>query len=118
MEYRIEMSDAALADVEKSYLFYKQYSEETANIWFKGLVEVINSLKVFPNRCPIASEARSFFVEIRQLIYGKGSKQHKILFGVSIDEKTGENIVTIYRVRHSFQNYLKDLEFLGIEDEE
>lgn len=118
MEYRIKITNAALVDAEKSYLYYKKDSEEMANIWFKGLVAAINSLEMFPNRCPIVPESRSFFIEIRQLVYGKGAKQHRILFGVSIDEKTDENVVTIYRIRHSFQSYLTDLEILGENYEE
>lgn len=118
MEYRVDISRPALADSEKFYLYLKSESEEIANVWFKGLVEAVKSLKMMPNRCPIAPEARSFVIEIRQLLYGKGNKQHRILFGISVDENTGENVVLIYRIRHSSQGYLEDLEILGGKNEE
>lgn len=80
MAYRVEISRPALEDAEKTYLWLKIKSEERANQWFKGLVEATNSLKNFPNRCPIAPETRSFLIEIRQLLYGKGQYQYRIFF--------------------------------------
>ena len=72
MTYRIDMTDSALRDAEKHYLWLHNESEEVANKWFKGLVETINSLQSFPNRCPIAPENNTFLIEIRQIFYGKG----------------------------------------------
>jgi plasmid stabilization system protein ParE len=112
MTYRIEMSRPALLDAEKHYLWLKNESEEAANKWFKGLVEATNSLQNFPNRCPIAPESRSFIIEIRQLLYGKGKNQFRIIFGVSVDERTNEDVVLIYRIRHASQKYLSDLEII------
>ncbi len=68
MEFRIEMSLAALRDAEKSYVHFTKESKEFADKWFKGFVEATNSLRSFPHRCPIAPEMRHFFVEIRHLI--------------------------------------------------
>ncbi len=112
MTYRVEMSRPALTDAENAYLWLKAESEELANEWFRGLVEAVNSLENLPNRCPIAPESRSFLIEIRQLLYGKGKNQFRIIFGVSIDEKTGRNMVLIYRIRHGSQKYLNDLEII------
>lgn len=106
------MSRPALLDAENYYLWLKSESEDAANKWFKGLVEAINSLEVFPNRCQIAPESHSFIIEIRQLLYGKSKNQFRIIFGVSVDEKTGEDVVLIYRVRHTSQKYLSDLEII------
>ncbi len=112
------MSRPALLDAENTYLWLKIESEERANEWFKGLVEKVNSLKNFPNRCPIAPESRSFLIEIRQLLYGKGRHQYRIIFGVSVDEKTGEDMVLIYRIRNASQQYLSDLEIMGESNDE
>jgi plasmid stabilization system protein ParE len=118
MAYRVEISRPALEDAEEAYLWLKIESEELANQWFRGLVGATNSLKNFPNRCPIAPETRSFLIEIRQLLYGKGKHQYRILFGISVDEKTGEDTVLIYRIRHSSQQYLKGENILGESDYE
>ena len=40
-------------------------------------------------------------MEIRQLLYGKKGHAYRILFGLSFDESAGEDVVRIYRVRHS-----------------
>ena len=113
MAYRIEISRPALLDAENYYLWLKNKSEDIGNNWFRGLVETVNSLQNFPNRCPIAPESHSFIIEIRQLLYGKGKNQFRIIFGVSVDDKTGEDIVLIYRIRHASQKYLSDLEIIG-----
>lgn len=113
MAYRVEISRPALEDAEEAYLWLKNESEELANKWFKGLVEATNSLKNSPNRCLIAPETRSFLIEIRQLLYGRSKYQYRILFGISVDEKTGEDLVLIYRIRHSSQKYLEGNEILG-----
>lgn len=118
MTYRVEMSRPALKDAENAYLWIKGESAERANEWFRGLVEAVNSLKNFPNRCPIAPENRSFVIEIRQLLYGKNKNRFRIIFGISVDEKTGENVVLIYRIRHGSQKYLSDLEIIGENDDE
>lgn len=118
MTYRVDISRPALMDAEEIYLWLKIESEERANKWFKGLVETINSLENFPNCCPIAPETRSFLIEIRQLFYGKGKHQYRILFGTSVDEETGENVVLIYRIRHSSQRYLEGIQNLGDSNDE
>lgn len=119
MAYRVDISLPALSDAENAYLRIKEESPEKAVDWYKGLLEAIYSLENFPNRCPIAPEAGAFVIEIRQLLYGKRKRQYRILFGISIDEQTGENLVLIYRIRHSAQKYLEGLEILGEgEDEE
>ncbi len=118
MTYRIDISRLAFLDAENVYLWMKTNSEERANQWFKGLVEATNSLKEFPNRCPIVSEGRSFLIEIRQLIYGKGRQQYRIIFGVSVDEQTGEDVVLIYRIKNASQKYLSGLEILGESNDE
>lgn len=118
MKYRIDISRPALTDAEKTYLWLKEESEEIANKWFKDLVKTINSLQNFPSRCPLAPETRSFLIDIRQLLYGKGKQQYRILFGISVDEKTAEDVVLIYRIRHSSQKYLDGIEILGRKNDE
>lgn len=113
MQYRVDISPSALRDAEKSYLRFREQSPEKAVKWYKGLIEAIYSLENSPARCSIAPETRAFVIEIRQLLYGKNRQQFRILFGLSIDSKTGEDVVLIYRIRHSAQKYLEGLEILG-----
>jgi len=112
------MSRPALLDAENAYIWLKSDSEEYANTWFAELIAATHSLAKFPNRCPIAPESRSFLIEIRQLLHGKGRQQYLIIFGVSVDEETGEDIVKIYRIRNASQSYLNDLEIIGESNDE
>ena len=117
MTYRVDISQPATADAENAYLWIRLESPEKAALWFEGLIEAVNSLKEFPERCALAPESRAFLVEVRQLLYGTRRQQYRILFGISIDPETDEDVVLIYRIRHSAQRHLEGLEILGeIED--
>ncbi len=118
MIYRVEISQPATADAEQIYLWIRAESVEKAETWFRGIWKAVISLEKFPERCPLAPESSAFLVEVRQLLYGKRRQQYRILFGISIDPETGENVVLIYRIRHSAQLYLQGLEILGETEEE
>lgn len=93
-------------------------SEGTADGWLGELLSAIGSLEPMPLRCPIAAETRSFLIEIRYLVFGDRAFQYRIIFGVSTDEKSGDGVVTIYRVRNSRQRPLSDSDLFGELDEE
>ncbi|MDK2409739.1 type II toxin-antitoxin system RelE/ParE family toxin [Aphanizomenon sp. PH219] len=59
------------------------------------------SLKKFPNRCTIASEAKVIGGEVRQLWIGK-QRKYRVLFVVE------EDVIAILHVRHSRQSYLSE----------
>lgn len=113
MTYRVNISEPAAKDAENAYLRIRTESPEKASAWFQGLLKAIMSLEKFPERCTVAPESRAFLVEVRQLLYGKRRQQYRILFGVSINPDTDENVVLIYRIRHGAQRYLEGLEGLG-----
>lgn len=113
MAYRVDISQPAATDAENAFLWIRAESEQRAAAWFRGLLKAVNSLEKFPERCPVAPESRAFLIEVRQLFYGKGRQQYRILFGISIDPDTDQNVVLIYRIRHGAQRYLEGLEILG-----
>lgn len=117
MAYRVDISPPALADAESAYLWIKERAPEKAGEWYEGLLEAVFSLENLPTRCALAPESQEFSIEIRQLLYGKRGSVYRILFGVSYDPETQENVVRIYRIRHSAQRNLKDLELFGEEEE-
>lgn len=118
MAYRVDISRPALLDAENIYLWIKATSQELADRWFLGISTAIRSLEKFPNRCPIAPESRSFVIEIRQLLYGKGPHQCRIIFGVTVDDDTGEDMVLIYRIRNTRQQYLDVMDIISESDPE
>ena len=69
--------------------------------WFNGLIDAINSLELYPLRCPIAPESDEFEEQIRQLLYGKRGRAYRILFTVA-----GET-VRVLHVRHGARQWLE-----------
>ena len=107
MAYLVEISPAALNDVEAAFLRLRKESPSYADEWFNRFLEVIDSLEKFPNRCPLAPENEELEIDLRQLVYGK----YRILFLVTPTSKNHDGIVQILRVRHQAQERLKSQDF-------
>ncbi len=118
MAFRIDISPRAEADIEDAWNWIRSRSEVAVAQWLSDFEFSLRSLREMPNRCPIASETHAFLIEIRNLIFGPGSLQYRIIFGVSVDERSGEDVVTIYRVRNSRQRPLSGTEIFGDYDDE
>jgi plasmid stabilization system protein ParE len=102
MEYQVEITDVALAEAEEAYLWMmEQLSPDTAEKWFDGLIDTIESLNKSSKRCSLALENEVFLEEIRQLLYGKGRNTYRILFTVS------EQVVYILHIRHTARQFLE-----------
>lgn len=113
MVYRVDISDQANEDIDEALTWIARHSETSANKWLQALLAAFTSLEQMPNRCPIAPEANGLLIEVRYLIFGEYTLQHRIIFGVSVDDRSENGIVTIYRVRNSRQRPLTGLELLG-----
>src|SRR5688572_23052619 len=96
-EYRVIISDDALADVRKflHYIAVDQESPQTAERWWRKALARIDSLAAMPQRCPYAPENEHSVLMIRMLIVDR------CLFLYHIDEKT--KAVRILRFRHGSQ---------------
>ena len=114
MEYRVETSDEAEAELDAAYLFFLQKSPDAAMRWYTSARAAIASLSTFPRRCPLARENASYpGNEIRQLLYGTGRSAYRILFTVFDDD--GEIRVLQFRhgARQPRQQAQKDQEDNG-----
>ena len=118
MAFRIDISPLAESDIEEAWNWIRGRSEVAAAKWLADFELSLQSLRQMPNRCPIASETHSFLIEIRNLLFGHESLQHRIIYGVSVDEKSDKDVVTIYRVRNSRQRPLTGREIFGDYDDE
>ena len=107
MTYRVDISPSALQDAEDAYLWLKERSPDRAGQWYEGLLETIFSLENYPERCPVAPESADIGKEIKQLLYGKRGRVYRILFGITRDETTGEDVVRIFRIWHSTRRRIK-----------
>ena len=101
MLYRVDISPSALQDAEDAYLWIKRRAPGRASAWYEGLLEAINGLERMPARCPVAPESEDLGITIRQLLYGKKGNAYRILFAIGYDDSTGEDVVRIFRIRHS-----------------
>jgi len=101
MAYRVDISPSALQDAEDAYLWIKKRSPGRAGVWYEGLLEAIYGLEHMPARCSIAPESKDVGITIRQLLYGKKGRTYRILFAIAYDDSTHEDIVRIFRIRHS-----------------
>lgn len=95
MDFRVELSDQAQADIARIYDWLRsQRAGDAGERWFVGLRAAIDSLANLPARCPLAPENRDSPVEVRQLLYGHRPHVYRILFAID-----GE-VVHILHIRH------------------
>lgn len=101
MQCGVEITDAALADVENHLRFLLEDRREplAAERWWNGVLDAVRSLESMPSRCPVIPEQKHFARELRHLIYGS----HRIIFF------TTENKVTIVRIYHGARRPLRGL---------
>ncbi|HKP86567.1 MAG TPA: type II toxin-antitoxin system RelE/ParE family toxin [Blastocatellia bacterium] len=101
MAYRVDISPSALQDAEDAYVWVKEHAPSRAGAWYEGLLKAIYSLENLPTRCSIAPESKDIGITIRQLLYSKKGSVYRILFAVGHDDATGEDVVRVFRIRHS-----------------
>ena len=103
MTYRVRITPTALVDAEEFYLWILENSPVNAAKWFNGLFGAIDTLASMPRRCPVAPETEIVGQEIRCFLY---RKKYRILYGVE------EEIVRIFHIRHTTQQWMTREEFL------
>ncbi|MCW5768475.1 MAG: type II toxin-antitoxin system RelE/ParE family toxin [Phycisphaeraceae bacterium] len=74
-----------------------QGSPAGAHRWLDAIETAINSLRSFPERCPLAPESEDVGTEIRQLLFAS----HRVLFVIK-----GNEVHVLY-VRHTAQRRLR-----------
>ena len=109
MNYRVEVTSTAKADVAEAYLWISGHSAVRAARWFNRLMEAAASLEAHPERCPLAPESEAAGREIRQLLYGKRNSIYRILFEVRGDT------VYVLHIRHGARRTLEPHE-LNLDD--
>lgn len=103
MNYRVEISLAALAEIDQALAWLVEQSRPAAARWHAGLRRAIETLRTHPRRCPLAPEAALFEQEIRQLLYGRRRSVYRILFEIRDEEQ----VVNILHVVHGAREYLR-----------
>ncbi len=109
MKFRVEVTESAQAQIEKYYDWYQENIPSFATPWLSKLFEALDTLRQFPNRCPLSPEHDEFREEVRQLLYGKRRNAYRILFTVQDD------IVYVLHIRHHAEARLTAEEIYGEE---
>ena len=84
----------AQEDIAEAHRWLAERDSEAADRWFNSLYDKLDSLEMFPERCPLAPESQFFSAEIREAFHGRRQHKYRILFTVTEDE------VHILHVRH------------------
>jgi plasmid stabilization system protein ParE len=91
MRYRVVVPPEAAEELDEVVGWIARQAPENAIRWYERLLDSIRSLADFPQRCPVAPEAASVGMEIRQLLFG----DYRILFTIS------GKVVQALHVRHA-----------------
>jgi plasmid stabilization system protein ParE len=103
MAYRVELAARAARDLEILYEEKHVAESQTAARWFNGLEEAVHALADYPERCPMAPEARRMKRKIRHLLYGNKPHIYRVVYDIDERRKT----VWILTIRHGARRQLK-----------
>src|SRR5688500_11889267 len=99
--YRVELTEAAEAEVDSAYLYRLRYSPESAHQWHTEFLRAISSLEQLPHRFPpVESQVPDF--SIRRMMIGRGGSQCHAVFRIIEPQNGEEGIVRILHVRSAF----------------
>jgi toxin ParE1/3/4 len=103
MTYLVEFAARAVRDLEILYAEKNVAESHAAAHWYTGLEQAVGALATYPNRCPVAPEARKAKRKLRQLLYGKKPHVYRIIY--EVDEV--HQAVWVLHIRHGARRTLK-----------
>jgi toxin ParE1/3/4 len=103
MTYIVEFAARAARDLEILYLEKNAAESQAAARWYNGLERAANALVLFPNRFPLAPEARRTRRKLRHLLYGKKPHVYRVIY--EVDER--RQTVWVLTIRHGARRKLK-----------
>ena len=92
--YEVIILPSAERDIDEAFDWLADHKESAAVLWYDRLVEIILSLKTFPDRGSLAPESKFLNEEIRELFHGRRQHKYRILLTVK------GNKVYVLHVRH------------------
>src|SRR5947207_10901304 len=106
MEFAIEVTPRAEADIQAAYAYIADASSRAATRWVVRLRQAIRSLAEMPGRCPLAPEAVDLDAELRQLLVGRRGGTYRVVFRI-VRRGGGQPIVQVLAVRHGARDRLR-----------
>jgi plasmid stabilization system protein ParE len=104
MRRRVILTDVAENELESAYRWYVEHASVSAERWYNGFIDQLQSLADDPERFPLAPESGQMPVQVRQVLYGLRRKTHRAVFTIRPEA------VVVLRVRHVAQAPLTDLD--------
>lgn len=103
MSYRVKIVEEAYGDVRRNADWWAEhYSLTESERWADAIFMKIRTLNQFPESCSLAYENDDFPHELREALFGLGSRPgYRILFTVTDD------VVFVLGVRASEQDWLQ-----------
>ncbi len=106
MRFEINVRPLAYSDIVRIVrCIASTVSSASATKWQDGIYAKIDSLKLLPERSPLADEAETLDFDLRMMLYGRGRQIYRVLF--TIDDHT----VNVLRVRHAAQDWVTAEDF-------
>jgi plasmid stabilization system protein ParE len=101
MAFRVQIATRARADIEQALEWLIPIAPISAQRWHNSLLARIQTLDVHPDRCPLAAEAETLGIELRELLHGKRTGVFRILFVIENDS------VNVLHVRRHSRDRVK-----------
>ena len=86
MSYRVVITANVKSNLRSYYVRAAENAPVTALRWIDRFEEALQGLSDNPRRCPLAPEDGLVHVEVRQLLFGRGSNVYRALFTISGDD--------------------------------
>lgn len=100
---KIHITDHALEELQSAYDWLAEYSKFAAEQWKSRFTTALAKLEHLAESCPLAPEAESLNIQLRQYIIGKRRGRYRVLFVILADE------VHILRIRHGSMDFLNKM---------
>ena len=86
MSYRVVITANAKTNLRSYYVRAAESAPVTASRWLDRFEEALQTLSHNPRRCRLAPENDLVPVEVRQVLFGRGSNVYRALFTISGDD--------------------------------
>ena len=104
MNFIVETSDAAQAEIEAAFLRLSAYDPDFSGRWLEGLTQALQSLEVLPRRHERVTLKEAAGRETRRMLYRNGRTAYRIVFMLIDNDDDGEEeTVRVLQVRSATQ---------------
>ena len=103
MTYLVEFAARAVLDLEILYLEKNAAESHIAARWYNELELAVYALASYPQRCPVAPEARRMKRRLRNLLFVNKPHVYRVIYEVD----AGLQAVSVLTIRHGARRKIK-----------